>query len=123
MGSFMAAFVPLLVAVDAIGTLAMYVGLTEGMDAATRRRTAVKSAVTATIVALTFLAVGRALLGFLGVEVADLAVAGGVLLFVISLGDLLTGRKPQRTAEATATLSAVPIAVPLIAGRRCLRPL
>ena len=42
-------------------------------------------------------------------------VAGGILLLVISLNDLLTGEKRQRLVDPE-TLGAVPLGVPIITG-------
>jgi multiple antibiotic resistance protein len=66
-------------------------------------------------VALIFLAVGELLLRLLGISIADFMIAGGVLLFAISLSDLLTLEKPHRQIDPEA-LGAVPIGVPLVVG-------
>jgi multiple antibiotic resistance protein len=108
-------FVPLFVAVDAIGVLPMYVGLTEGLEPSRVKRVLFQSIATATAVALAFLGVGKGLLTLLGITVADFMIAGGILLFVISISDLLTAEKTQRRVDADS-LGAVPLGVPLIAG-------
>ena len=115
MKEFWLCFVPLFVAVDAIGVLPMYIGLTEGLDSSRTQRVLLQSIVTATAVALVFLGVGKALLNLLGITVADFMIAGGLVLFVISITDLLTVEKTQRRVDADS-LGAVPIGVPLITG-------
>lgn len=115
MNDFWLCFVPLFVAVDAIGVLPMFIGLTEGLDADARQKVVKQSAVTAGIVAVAFIFSGPALLGLLGITVADFMVAGGVLLFAISLSDLLRREKVQR-AVSPDDVGAVPIGVPLITG-------
>lgn len=113
--SFWLCFVPLFVAVDAIGVLPMFMALTEGLDIPSIRRVIYQSVITATIVGLSFLAVGRAVLALLGITVADFMIAGGSLLFVISISDLLRTEKIQRKTDPDS-LGAVPIGVPLITG-------
>ena len=113
--SFWLCFVPLFVAVDAIGVLPMFMSLTEGLDIRRIRRVIYQSVVTATVVGLSFLAVGQAVLGLLGITVADFMVAGGTLLFVISMSDLLRAEKVQRRVDLES-IGAVPIGVPLITG-------
>lgn len=115
MDSFWLCFVPLFVAVDAIGVLPMFVSLTEGVDKAKSRTIVYQSVITAAAVALAFLAFGPLLLRFLGVTVPDFMIAGGILLIVVSLSDLLTGEKTRRMADPDS-LGAVPIGVPLITG-------
>ena len=113
--SFWLCFVPLFVAVDAIGVLPMFMALTEGLDIPSIRRVIYQSVITAAIVGLSFLAVGRAVLVLLGITVADFMIAGGSLLFVISISDLLRTEKIQRKTDPDS-LGAVPIGVPLITG-------
>jgi multiple antibiotic resistance protein len=115
MNEFWLCFVPLFVAVDAVGVLPIFLSLTEGLDSARLPRVIAQSIVTASVVGIVFLVSGPALLRFLGIEVSDFMIAGGVLLLAISLSDLLTGEKRQRQTDPDS-LGAVPIGVPLITG-------
>jgi len=112
---FLLCFVPLLVAVDALGVLPIFIGLTEGLTNSQQRKVLIQSLVTASVVALVFLEVGPAILLALNITVSDFMVAGGILLLAISLNDLLTGEKRQRLVDPE-TLGAVPLGVPLITG-------
>lgn len=115
MNTFWLCFVPLFVAVDAIGVLPLFVNLTEGIDRVRLRTIILQSVITATIVALIFLAFGPVLLQFLGITIPDFMIAGGILLLAISLSDLVAGEKTQRQTDPEG-LGAVPLGVPLIAG-------
>lgn len=112
---FWLCFVPLFVAVDAIGVLPTFLSLSQGMEAQRVRRVIRQSMATATAVALAFLALGTAILDLLGITVADFMVAGGILLFVLAMGDLLANEKLQRQIDPDS-LGAVPLGVPLITG-------
>ena len=115
MDTFWLCFVPMFVAVDVLGILPMFVGFTQDLDKKMVRKIVNQSVVTAIAVALAFLAAGTALLSLLGVTVGDFMVAGGVLLFIISISDLLTAEKRQRKVDPDS-LGAVPLGVPLITG-------
>ncbi|RJX28723.1 MAG: MarC family protein [Desulfarculus sp.] len=115
MNEFWLAFVPLFVAVDAIGVVPIFLSLTEGLETQRVRAVIVQSVITAASVAVAFLAFGPALLSFLGITVPDFMIAGGLLLLAISLSDLLTGEKKQREPDPES-LGAVPIGIPLITG-------
>lgn len=115
MKEFWLCFVPLFVAVDALGVLPIFIGLTEGFPSPQRRSVLIQSLLTASGVALVFLATGPAALRAVGITVPDFMVAGGILLLVISLTDLLTGEKRRRLVDPT-TVGAVPLGVPLISG-------
>ena len=112
---FWLCFVPLFVAVDAIGILPMFLSFTEGMDENRVHKVVYQSVITAMAVALFFLFAGKAILDMLGITVADFMIAGGVLLFIISISDILSSEKTQRKVD-TDSMGAVPIGVPLITG-------
>jgi len=108
------AFVPIFFAVDAIGVLPLYVGLTEGIDPARRKRIVVQSLVTAVLVAVGFVLLGKSVFSLMGIRISDFEVAGGVLLFVIATLDLVSEEKPSRAG--IDTIGAVPLGTPLIIG-------
>lgn len=115
MKSFWLCFVPLFVAVDAIGLLPLFINLTEGMGKKLIRKIIVQSMITALAVALIFIAVGTGIFRFLNISVADFMIAGGTLLFVISIRDILTAEKKILEVDPDS-VGAVPIGVPLITG-------
>lgn len=115
MKSFWLCFVPLFVAVDAIGLLPLFVNLTEGMGKKIVRKIILQSMVTALAVALVFIAVGTGIFNFLNISVADFMIAGGTLLFGISVRDILASEKKLSDVDAES-VGAVPIGVPLITG-------
>jgi multiple antibiotic resistance protein len=115
MADFWLCFFPMFVAVDAVGILPLFMHLTEGVDPRAVRKIIVQSMVTALVVALMFLAVGQWIFHYLGITVADFLIAGGILLFTISVIDVITVEK--RVAQVDSdSLGAVPIGVPLIVG-------
>ena len=115
MDAFWLCFVPMFVAVDAIGTLPIYLSLIEGLDERRIRMIVLQSVITASIVAVVFILIGKAVLNMLGVTVADFMIAGGILLFLISIAEILVGEQRSRIVDPES-LGAVPIGVPLIVG-------
>ena len=115
MNIFLLCFVPLFVAVDALGVLPIFINLTDNLTPSQKRKVLIQSLITASAVALVFLAIGPTALNVLNINVSDFMVAGGILLLVISLSDLLTGEKRQRLVDPE-TLGAVPLGVPIITG-------
>jgi multiple antibiotic resistance protein len=115
MADFWLCFFPMFVAVDAVGVLPLFMHLTEGVERLAVRKVIVQSMITALVVALAFLALGRWIFEYLGITVADFLIAGGVLLFTISVIDVITVEKRITQVDADS-LGAVPIGVPLIVG-------
>ncbi len=108
------AFIPIFVAVDAFGVLPIFVGLTEGLDKKEKNRIVVQSIWTASIVAVAFILVGKLLFKFLGITIADFMVAGGAILFCISITDIINSGQKKRLPSDD--LGSVPLGIPLIVG-------
>lgn len=112
---FWLCFVPLFVAVDAIGVLPLFIGMTEGLKKDKVEKIVLQSVATAAIVALTFLALGETALRFLGITMSDFMIAGGIVLLIIAITDLVHFEKRVFKLDPDS-LGAVPIGVPLIVG-------
>lgn len=112
--SFLMSLIPIMVALDAPGTLPLYVGMTEGMKKQERRRVVRQSILTAFLVTVGFVLLGRAVFKALGILVEDFMIAGGVILLIIAVSDILQAgeKKMPRSAE----FGVVPMGTPLIAG-------
>ena len=108
------AFVPIFVAVDAIGMLPVFMALSQGMTVKQKAKLIRHSTFTALLVALAFLIVGRLVFEWLGITIGDFLVAGGAILFILSIRDLVSTGKPAVVSDET--MGVVPLAVPLIAG-------
>ncbi len=121
MHGFWLAFIPLFVAVDAVGVVPIFLGLADGIDEAARRQLVADATLAAGAVGLGFIFLGDAVLQFLGVTVGDFQVAGGVVLLVLSIYDLLHPATPLR--QSGARLGVVPLGVPLIVGPAVLTTL
>ena len=115
------AFLPLFVAVDVVGLLPIYLGWTASLSEVERRPVALEATLTATVVGVSFLLAGDAILTVLGVTVGDLQVAGGLLLLVFSIHGLVHPEQPLR--QPTERLGVMPLGVPMIAGPAVLTTL
>ena len=117
-------FVPLFVAMDAIGVLPILVPLTQDMKAKGRSRTVRLAVITALGLGLGFVAIGKGIFLFLGIEVSDFLVAGGLILFLLAAKDLITGKMIETQASVGADmLGVVPIGTPLVVGPAVLTTL
>jgi multiple antibiotic resistance protein len=112
--SFLLTFVPLLVVIDALGNLPIIISLGEGMSHRERVRMINIAIVTAAIVGLIFLFFGRFILNLLDISVGSFAIAGGVVLLVLSIRFIMTGRMVEVVKEEL--VAVVPIGTPLLVG-------
>lgn len=111
---FFLTFIPIFVAVDALGILPIFISFTEDLSAKERKKLISQSVITASVIAIIFMFVGKAIFQVLGVSVSDFKVAGGTVLLFISLSDILQADKSRR--HPSSTTGAVPIGTPLIVG-------
>lgn len=115
-------FVPLFVAVDALGTVPLILSLSQGMSGRERSRLVHLALVTATAVGLAFLFLGELVLGLLGIAVGHFAVAGGLVLLALSVKDLTTGRMVEEPSREEM-VAVVPIGTPITVGPATLTTL
>lgn len=117
-------FVVLFIVIDPIGIAAVFMVLLRGADRAYQRSTAIKSTALATAILLVFFFIGDELLRVLGIDIAAFRIAGGILLFLLSIdmvfarqsGLRSTTAREQEEAQQRQDVSVFPLAFPLISG-------
>ena len=114
MDRFWHAFIPLCVAFDGIGLLPLFWGLAHRLTPAQRQRAVAEAALTAFLVAVGFLLVSRFVFSLMGLELADIMVAGGAILIVLCLRELLLPDQPPKGGHPNP--GVVPLGVPLLSG-------
>ncbi len=107
-------FIPIFVAVDAVGVLPIFVSLTEGIERSERAKIIIQSMLTALCLAVGFIFLGKAVFRILGITIGDFMVAGGAILFCLAITDIINPVKKRRIP--TEELGAVPLGTPLIVG-------
>ena len=112
--SYLLALIPIFVALDALGLIPVFMSLTHGMNKFQKERLVRRSTITALFVAVAFLFVGKFVFALLGITISDFLVAGGAILFIISIRDILAFHKVPAVGEER--LGVVPLAVPLMVG-------
>ena len=112
--NFLLAFIPLFVAVDPVGALPIFVSLTHALNKKEKKRIIFQSILTALGLALGFLVLGKVIFRVLGIKIGDFMIAGGAILFCISIIDLIGPGEHRRLLNKE--LGVVPLGTPLIAG-------
>lgn len=112
---FTEVFVTLLVIMDPVGTVPLFLALTSGRSRGARHRMAAQAVVVALVVIAAFALFGQQILRYLGISVAALQGAGGLLLVLVAL-ELLTGKQTRDTEVPDVNVALVPLGTPLLAG-------
>lgn len=109
--------------VDPFAAIPSFLAITESADAARRRRTARKGALTVLIVLTGFAVGGQLIFRMFGITLPAFEVAGGIILLLIGLDMLEARRSPTQettgdTEEAAIKEDAgiVPLGIPMLAG-------
>lgn len=107
-------FIPLFVVVDPIGNLPFIIGLSDIEDAVQNRRTVDLAVITATVIGLIFLFLGKLILALMGITVGSFTIAGGIILVILSVRYMTTGHMIEMIKGEVVAI--VPIGTPLIVG-------
>ncbi|MCF7958001.1 MAG: MarC family protein [Phycisphaerae bacterium] len=108
------AIIPIFVAVDAIGSMPIFISLTENRTQKEKHHIIAQSLLTASILAGGFVFIGEMVLRYMGITIGDFMIAGGVILFSLAMSDIL--KPTQKQDIPTSHLGSVPLGTPLIAG-------
>lgn len=122
---FIYAFAALFSIINPLGTVPIFVGLTQEEDLTERKKTALLTAINVLVILLVSFFVGKYLLQFFGISLNSLRIAGG--LIIVSSGfALLTGnfakhkgmknKRVQKDLSLRERFSLTPLAIPMLAG-------
>lgn len=124
LGTAITAFMTFFATVGPIDVAALFTVMTPATTPRQRRYMAIRGTLIATALLLTFALIGDVLLSSLGISLAALRIAGGILLLLIGIdmvfardsGGTSTTSEETREAVIKQDVSVFPLATPLIAG-------
>lgn len=124
MDQLLSNFIVLLSVVDPIGVAWLFAAMTHGTARQEQRRMAVTASLLAGSILLVFFFTGTSLLDWFGITIPAFRIAGGALLFLLSIdmvfarqsGLRSTTSKEQQEASHKQDITVFPLAFPLLAG-------
>ncbi|WP_461208370.1 MarC family protein [Desulfocurvus sp. DL9XJH121] len=111
---------PLFLIMDPVGNGALCLSLLGNHSPRRQRRIILRELLFALVVIVGFMFLGEGLLGILGIRQSTLRMAGGVILFIISMRMVFPSAEGEAADPDLGDPFIVPIAVPFIAGPSCL---
>jgi MarC family membrane protein len=117
---FLSAVVLLLLVVDPFGNVPIVPGMVAGCAPQRRARVIARECLIAYGMLLAFMFGGQGFLQLMHLSEASLAIAGGVILFLIALNMVFGRAEGAFSIEAAGEPFIVPLAIPLIAGPSAL---
>lgn len=117
-------FVPLFVAMDSISTVPILLTITQGMQDKARSVVIRHALITAVLLGLAFIVIGKGIFIFMGITVNDFLIAGGLILFLLGAKELVVGKMFEIKASAgDNVMGIVPLGTPLVVGPAVLTTL
>ncbi|MGJ8692825.1 MAG: MarC family protein [Thalassotalea sp.] len=116
----LAVFITFFAVIDPIGTVPVFIAVTDKYDQKTKRRIALLSTFVSACVLLFFVAVGEIVLTALAIPLPAFQISGGIILFLFALTMIFGDSKPDeeiKLLEQSHKETAIfPLAVPSIAS-------
>ena len=117
---YLAVFITFFAVIDPIGTVPVFIAVTDQYDQKTKRRVALLATVVSACVLLFFLIIGEVILKALSIPLPAFQISGGIVLFLFALNMIFGDSKPEeeiKLLENDHTETAIfPLAVPSIAS-------
>lgn len=117
---YIAVFITFFAVIDPIGTIPVFIAVTDKYDQKTKRRVALLATMVSVGVLLFFMVAGELLLNALAIPLPAFQISGGIVLFLFALNMIFGDSKPdeeikllQNSHRETAIF---PLAVPSIAS-------
>jgi multiple antibiotic resistance protein len=108
--------VSLFIVVNPIGKVPLFITLTEKMEKQNKKLVSKNAIITTAVLLTVFAIAGIQLLSIFGISIFSFMVAGGVLLFIISIEFLTHGEWRYGSSSISGDSGIVPLAFPLLAG-------
>jgi multiple antibiotic resistance protein len=108
--------VSLFVVVNPIGKVPLLITLTEKMEKQNKKLVSKNAIITTAVLLTVFAVAGIQLLSIFGITIFSFMIAGGILLFIISIEFLTHGEWRHSGSSTSGDSGIVPLAFPLLAG-------
>jgi multiple antibiotic resistance protein len=108
--------IALFVVLNPIGTVPLFIGITQNMKKEERKAVSKTAIITSGIVLVVFAIAGTGILRLFGITIFSFMIAGGVLLFIVAIELLTHGVWRFGGGALPGESGVVPLAFPLLAG-------
>jgi len=116
---FIKTFVLYFIVIDPLSSTPLFLIITQHLETKDKIKTALGGVVIATIILLFFALLGNFILSYLNISFSAFTVAGGIILFLISMEMLFDKRQQRKEGDlnySSDKISVFPLAIPLLAG-------
>jgi multiple antibiotic resistance protein len=125
--AFLPVFFTMFIVIDPIGIVPLYIGITSHIESQKKKRIVRSAVFISFLVLLFFVFLGRFILALLGIQPGSFYIAGGIMLFLVSM-EMLFGKPNQSkvssrerpespdSGDDSQSIAVFPLAIPMLAG-------
>jgi multiple antibiotic resistance protein len=119
MDEFIATFIFFFAVIDPIGTVPVFIAVTNRYEDQIKRKIAIKATLFSAAILLFFVVAGEIILTAINIPLSAFQIAGGIVLFLFALSMIFGESKPEeelKMAKSGTETAIFPLAVPSIAS-------
>ena len=119
MNDLAATFIFFFAVIDPIGTIPVFIAVTNHYEDRIKRKIAVKATLVSAMILLFFVVAGEFILTTISIPLSAFQIAGGIVLFLFALSMIFGDSKPEEEIKMAASgneTAIFPLAVPSIAS-------
>jgi multiple antibiotic resistance protein len=116
MEALLSAVTTLVLIMDPFGNIPMFISALKKVSPERRRRVLIRELLIALAIMIVFLFIGNSFLALLHIKEYSLGIAGGLILFIISIKLVFNNECEAKSNPKEEEPFIVPLAIPLIAG-------
>ena len=120
MDSFISSVITLALVMDGFGNIPLFIAALKKVAPERRKTVLIRELAIALIIMVAFLFLGKWFLRAFGIHEYSLSIAGGIILFIISVKLVFGGDEEPKNDPKEDEPFVVPLAIPLVAGPAAL---
>lgn len=120
MDSFISSVITLALVMDGFGNIPLFIAALKKVAPERRKAVLVRELGIALLIMVAFLFLGKWFLKAFGIQEYSLSIAGGIILFIISVKLVFGGEEETKSDPKEDEPFVVPLAIPLVAGPAAL---
>jgi len=120
MDSFISSVITLALVMDGFGNIPLFIAALKKVAPERRKAVLVRELGIALLIMVAFLFLGKWFLKAFGIHEYSLSIAGGIILFIISVKLVFGGEEETKSDPKEDEPFVVPLAIPLVAGPAAL---